>query len=68
MWSTPFASREGAGIAEILRITGCRTYTEFHELTDPVERRLIVRSIEAWHEERGGGGGGIAKDGPPAGL
>lgn len=52
MWSTPFAARRGAGIAEILAVTGCRTYSEFIEETAPLERRLIVRSIDERNKER----------------
>jgi len=32
-------------------MTGCRTYSEFIELTNPPERRLIIKSIEA-HDKR----------------
>jgi len=52
MWSTPFAGRRGAGVVELLRLTGFRTYSEFVSETDPLERRLIQRSIKAWHDQR----------------
>jgi hypothetical protein len=39
-------------------MTGCRTYSEFVELTNPYERHLIVESIDAYHRQREGAGGG----------
>ena len=65
---TPFANRNGAGVVEILRLTGFRTYSEFVAETNEYERRLIVKSIGAWHDERDGGGGGAAGGGGGMGL
>lgn len=53
MWSTPFAARNGGGVVEILRLTGFRSWSEFHAETDPMERRLLIKSIEAWHDDGG---------------
>jgi hypothetical protein len=58
MWSSPFAQRNGAGVVEILDKTGFRTYSEFVDETTPLERRLLVKSIEAYHDKRDGGGTG----------
>jgi hypothetical protein len=52
MWSRNFATRRGAGIAEILRVTGYGTYGEFVRETDPLDRRLTVRAIEQYNRER----------------
>lgn len=54
MWSTPFAARNGAGVVEILRLTGFKTWSEFQRETDPLERRLIVKSIADWHDQMDG--------------
>lgn len=52
MWSRNFAARRGAGVVEILRLTGFRSYGEFISETNPYERALIIESIEAWHDEQ----------------
>jgi hypothetical protein len=50
--STPFAARNGAGIVEILDKTGFKTYSEYMTETTPEQRRLLVKSIEAYHDAR----------------
>lgn len=49
-------------------MTGCRTLSEFYDLTDPLERRLIVKSIDAYYEAKSGDGGGQTTNGPPGGF
>lgn len=65
--SRNFATRNGAGVVELLRLTGFRSLSEFHEETSVFERHLIIESIEAYNEERSstGGGGGGGMTGPP---
>lgn len=71
---SPFAARQGAGIVELLRLTGFRTYREFIKETTPMERKLITESIAAWHDKRQGqgqghtGGGGGGGGGLPPGM
>jgi hypothetical protein len=60
-------------VAAILEMTGCRTLSEFYDLTNPLERRLIIKSIEAYNEEKSSSTGGSGASpspmgGPPAGL
>jgi hypothetical protein len=47
-------------------VTGFKTFGAFVRETSVYERRLIVRSIEEWHEAQSDGGGGAG--GLPPGL
>jgi len=49
---TGFSERRGPGIVRILEMTGCRTYSEFVSMTNPPERRLIIKSIEAHDRQK----------------
>jgi hypothetical protein len=42
-------------VAELLRLTGFRSLSEFVEETNEYERRLIIKSVEAWHDEQDSG-------------
>jgi uncharacterized membrane protein len=44
-------------------LTGFKSYSEFREELSPLEQRLLVKSIEAWHEQQSSGGGGGAAGG-----
>ncbi|AGC34569.1 hypothetical protein HSTV1_24 [Haloarcula sinaiiensis tailed virus 1] len=50
-------------------MTGFRSLSEFVAETNPYERELIVRSIDAWHSEQDSGGSpGAAGGGTPPGI
>jgi len=61
---SPFATRNGAAVVELLRLTGFRTWGEFVEETNDYERHLIMRSVEQWHDEQSDGVGGGASGMP----
>jgi hypothetical protein len=42
-----------------LRLTGFRTYGAFVRETTPEERAFIAESIQEWHNQQGGGVGGL---------
>jgi hypothetical protein len=52
----------------MLRITGFKTYSAFIDETTPLERQLLVRSVEQWHAEQDGGGGGAVPGAGPSEL
>ena len=54
-----FATLDGAGIVEILRLTGFKTYTEFMTETSIYERAFLAEAVGEWHEQHSPSGGGL---------